>query len=89
MQCTITTNVCVCSSHPVTGDLMFIAVDQTDRALERTCSLSTASVFNNHHLRQLTKPHLSTAQLQYKLQYMKIHVNVYILQIDKKYSHHT
>ena len=38
MQCTINTSVCVCSSH-TTGDLMLIAVDQKDRALERTCSL--------------------------------------------------
>ena len=36
MQCTINTNVCVCSSHPVTGYLMLIAVDQKDRALEKT-----------------------------------------------------
>ena len=27
MQCTINTSVCVCSSHPVTEDLMLIAVD--------------------------------------------------------------
>ena len=41
MQCTITTSVCVCSSHLVTGDLMLIAVDQKNRALTRTCSLTT------------------------------------------------
>ena len=34
MQCTINTNVCVCSSHPVTGHLMLIAVDQKNRTLE-------------------------------------------------------
>ena len=28
MQCTINTNVCVCSSHHCIGDLMLIAVDQ-------------------------------------------------------------
>ena len=38
MQCTINTNVCVCSSHPVTGDGMLIAVDQKDKALEKACS---------------------------------------------------
>ena len=27
MQCTINTSVCVCSSHPVTGDLTLITVD--------------------------------------------------------------
>ena len=27
MQCTINTSVCVCSSHPVRGDLMLITVD--------------------------------------------------------------
>ena len=41
MQCTINTSVCVCSSHLVTGDLMLIAVDQKDRVLTRTCSLTT------------------------------------------------
>ena len=39
MQCAINTSVCVGSSHPVTGDLMLIAVDQKDGALERICSL--------------------------------------------------
>ena len=40
MSCTISTNVCVCSSHPVTGDLMLIAVDQKDRALEKPVVIS-------------------------------------------------
>ena len=69
MQRTINANVCLCSSHPVTGDLILIAMDQKDRALKRICSLypeayilkPTVGVFNNHHLRQLTKPHLSIA----------------------------
>ena len=34
MQYTINTNVCVCSSHPVTGHLILIAVDQKNRTLE-------------------------------------------------------
>ena len=38
MQCTINTNVYVCNIHDSIGDLMLIAVDQKDRALERTCS---------------------------------------------------
>ena len=29
----------MCSIHDFIGDLMLIAVDQKDRALERTCSL--------------------------------------------------
>ena len=39
MQCTINVSVCVCSIHDSIGDLMLIAVDQKDRALERTCCL--------------------------------------------------
>ena len=67
MHCTINTNVCVCSSHPVTGDLMLIVVDQKDRALERTCSLYSEAYSQwNHHLRQLTKPHLSIAHMNHE-----------------------
>ena len=39
MQCTINTNVYVCSIQPVTGDLMLIAVDQKDRALKKTAAI--------------------------------------------------
>ena len=42
MQCTINTNVCVCSSHPVTGHLMLIAVDQKNRTLENLQPLAQA-----------------------------------------------
>ena len=38
VQCTINKNVCVCSSHPVTGDGMLIAVDQKDRSLAAAIS---------------------------------------------------
>ena len=40
MQCTINTNVRVRSGHPVTGDLMLIAVDQKNRALEKPVAIS-------------------------------------------------
>ena len=40
MQYRINTNVSVCSSHPVTGDLMLIAVDQKNRALENPAAIS-------------------------------------------------
>ena len=39
MQCTINVSVYVCSIHDSIRDLMLIAVDQKDRALERTYSL--------------------------------------------------
>ena len=68
MQRTINTSKCVCSSHPVTGDLMLIAVDQKDRALEEPAAYilkPTGSAFNSYHLRQLTKPHLSIAHMNH------------------------
>ena len=68
MHCTINTSVCVCSTHPVTGDLMLIVVDQKGRALEEPAAYilkPTGSVFNIHYLRQLTKPHLSIKHMNH------------------------
>ena len=71
MQCKTNTKF-VCSSH-ATGDLMLIAVDQKDRAMERNCSPyilkpvalqpsdTYIALFSNHlrQLRMLAKPILS------------------------------
>ena len=53
MQCAINTSVCVCSNH-AKGDLMLVAVDQKDGALERTYSLYTLKPIASDTLHCLT-----------------------------------
>ena len=47
------------------GDLMLIAVDQKDRALERICSLAIYIIKPIASNRQLTKLHLSIACMNF------------------------